>query len=372
MRAFVLLALVALASGSAPTGGSGYDECPSAPVKPSDRRKGDPRTFTLAVQRLSASSLGEARDGSPDVTRLELARSRLERIAADITALDADFVHVTGVDGCAALDGLVAASTAVDARVARDYRPYLVAPETAPDGGFPAMLTRVDPTAHVYLASDSGRGGEPGEEGLPSFPHYFARMRLGRVDVVVAGVASATSPDVVRRGSTESWASEVLKIVSRGEGVIVVADDPAFFQEHPRVSSFLLKNAFRMEDPTSAFGGTVWTSPLVTAALREGKTRPDPQGAGSTSTSRAGKTRLEFKPGAFTNEAETVAEYLTPRTVFLTACEVAFAAAFFPGIVAIAFPERRARREENENRKTARRAKTSVVGARRPPRASEK
>ena len=368
MRAFVLLALVAFASGSAPTGGSGYDECPTAPAKPSDRRRGDPRTFTLAVQRVSAPSLGEARDGSSNDTRLE-------RVAADIVAFDADFVHMTGVADCAALNGVVAASTAIDARVAGDYRPYLVAPETVSGGGFPAigaMLTRVDPTANVYLASGSGRGAESEEGGPPPFPHYFARTRLGRVDVVVAGVASATSPDVVRRGSTESWASEVLKIVSRGEGVIVVADDPAFFQEHPRVSSFLLKNAFRMEDPTSAFGGTVWTSPLVTAALREGKTRPDPQGAGSTSTSRAGKTRLEFKPGAFTNEAETVAEYLTPRTVFLTACEVAFAAAFFPGIVAVAFPERRARREENENRKTARRAKTSVVGARRPPRASEK
>ena len=348
MRAFVLLALVALASGSAPTGGSGYDECPSAPVKPSDRRKGDPRTFTLAVQRLSASSLGEARDGSPDVTRLELARSRLERIAADITALDADFVHVTGVDGCAALDGLVAASTAVDARVARDYRPYLVAPETAPDGGFPAMLTRVDPTAHVYLASDSGRGGEPGEEGLPSFPHYFARMRLGRVDVVVAGVASATSPGGARRGATESWAAEVLEIVSRGEGVIVVADDAGFFEEHPHVSSFLQNNAFRAEDPTSASGGTVWTSPRVAAALA-GKVRPDPRAA-STSNLRAGKTRLEFKPGAFTDEAETVAEYLTPRRVFLTACEAAFAAVFFPGVVALALPKRRGA-ETNENQK---------------------
>ena len=160
MRAFVLLALLALASASAPTGGSGYDECPAAPARPGDRRKGDPRTFTLAVQRVSASSGGEkAGDGSSDVTRLELARSRLERVAAEITALDADFVHVTGVGGCAALNALVAASTAIDARVAGDYRPYLVAPETAPHQLiFPAtaaMLTRVDPTANVSVAPDS-------------------------------------------------------------------------------------------------------------------------------------------------------------------------------------------------------------------------
>ena len=344
MRAFVLLALVAFASGSAPTGGSGYDECPTAPAKPSDRRRGDPRTFTLAVQRVSAPSLGEARDGSSDDTRLE-------RVAADIVAFDADFVHMTGVAGCAALNGVVAASTAIDARVAGDYRPYLVAPETVSGGGFPAtgaMLTRVDPTAHVYLASDSGRGGEPGEEGLPSFPHYFARMRLGRVDVVVAGVASATSPGGARRGATESWAAEVLEIVSRGEGVIVVADDAGFFEEHPHVSSFLQNNAFRAEDPTSASGGTVWTSPRVAAALA-GKVRPDPRAA-STSNLRAGKTRLEFKPGAFTDEAETVAEYLTPRRVFLTACEAAFAAVFFPGVVALALPKRRGA-ETNENQK---------------------
>ena len=360
MRAFVLLALLALASASAPTGGSGYDECPAAPARPGDRRKGDPRTFTLAVQRASASSLGEAIDGASDDARLELARSRLERAAADITALDADFVHVTGVDGCAALNALVAASTAIDARVAGDYRPYLVAPETAPGGGFPAtaaLLTRVDPTESVYLAPGSD-GGEPGESsGFPSFPHYFARTRLGRVGVVIAGVASATRPDV-RRGAAESWAAEALAIVARGEEVIVVGADASFLEDHPLVASFLRTNAFaRVAEPTSADGSldAVWTSPRVAAALirRSGGNDAENNGVFSHDASSPIFARLEFKPGAFTNEAETVAEYLTPRRVFLTACEATFAAVFFPGVVALAFPKRRgAEKTQTERKKT--------------------
>lgn len=342
MRAFVLLALLALASASAPTGGSGYDECPAAPARPGDRRKGDPRTFTLAVQRASASSGGEAGDGSSDVTRLELARSRLERVAAEITSLDADFVHVTGVDGCAALNALVAASTAIDARVAGDYRPYLVAPETA----FPAtaaMLTRVDPTANVYVAPDSVRGGgrnSAEEEVSPSFPHYFARTRLGRVDVVVAGVAEApTSAEKKKSGSDGSWAAEALATLSRGEELIVVGTDASFFQKHPRVLAFLRENAFR-ELPPGAVDtyGTVWTSPRVAAAKRRGKEKKASEEPSSPSReARFDLARLEFEPGAFTNEAETIAQYLTPRRVFLTACEVVFAAVFFPGVVALAF-----------------------------------
>ena len=352
MRAFALLALLALASASAPTGGSEYDECPAAPAKPGDRRRGDPRTFTLAVQRASASSLGEAIDGASDDARLELARSRLERAAADITALDADFVHVTGVDGCAALNALVAASTAIDARVAGDYRPYLVAPETAPGGGFPAtaaLLTRVDPTESVYLAPGSD-GGEPGESsGFPSFPHYFARTRLGRVGVVIAGVASGTRPDV-RRGAAASWAAEALAIVARGEEVIVVGADASFLEDYPLVASFLRTNAFaRVAEPTSAdASGAVWTSPRVAAALR----RSGGKNAETGSAFSPIFARLEFKPGAFTNEAETVAEYLTPRRVFLAACEAAFAAVFFPGVVALAFPKRRGAEKEETRKKT--------------------
>jgi len=356
MRAFALLALLALASASAPTGGSEYDECPAAPAKPGDRRRGDPRTFTLAVQRASASSLGEAIDGASDDARLELARSRLERAAADITALDADFVHVTGVDGCAALNALVAASTAIDARVAGDYRPYLVAPETAPGGGFPAtaaLLTRVDPTESVYRAPGSD-GGERGEHsGFPSFPHYFARTRLGRVGVVIAGVASGTRPDV-RRGAAASWAAEALAIVARGEEVIVVGADASFLEDHPLVASFLRTNAFaRVADPTSADGSldAVWTSPRVAAALRRSGGNDAETGVFSDAFSPI-FARLEFKPGAFTNEAETVAEYLTPRRVFLTACEAAFAAVFFPGVVALAFPKRRGAEKTRTRKKT--------------------
>ena len=349
MRAFVLLALVAFASGSAPTGGSGYDECPTAPAKPSDRRRGDPRTFTLAVQRVSAPSLGEARDGSSDDTRLE-------RVAADIVAFDADFVHMTGVAGCAALNGVVAASTAIDARVAGDYRPYLVAPETAPGGGFPAtaaLLTRVDPTESVYRAPGSD-GGERGEHsGFPSFPHYFARTRLGRVGVVIAGVASGTRPDV-RRGAAASWAAEALAIVAQGEEVIVVGADASFLEDHPLVASFLRTNAFaRVADPTSADGSldAVWTSPRVAAALRRSGGNDAETGVFSDAFSPI-FARLEFKPGAFTNEAETVAEYLTPRRVFLTACEAAFAAVFFPGVVALAFPKRRGAEKTRTRKKT--------------------
>ena len=365
MRAFFLLALLALASASAPTGGSGYDECPAAPARPGDRRKGDPRTFTLAVQRVSASSGGEkAGDGSSDVTRLELARSRLERVAAEITALDADFVHVTDVDGCAALNALVAASTAIDARVAGDYRPYLVAPETAPHQLiFPAtaaMLTRVDPTANVYVAPDSVRGGgrnSAGEEVPPSFPHYFARTRLGRVDVVVAGVAEAPTSaegDFLREsGSDESWANEALATLGRGEELIVVGTDASFLKKHPRVFSFLRTNAF-LELPLGAVDtATVWTSPRVAAATRRGKEKraslPEPPEEPPLHEALFDFARLEFEPGAFTNEAETIAQYLTKKRVFLTACEVAFAAVFFPGVVKLASQQTRFN-EKNEKK----------------------
>jgi len=364
MRAFVLLALLALASASAPTGGSGYDECPAAPARPGDRRKGDPRTFTLAVQRVSASSGGEkAGDGSSDVTRLELARSRLERVAAEITALDADFVHVTDVDGCAALNALVAASTAIDARVAGDYRPYLVAPETAPHQLiFPAtaaMLTRVDPTANVYVAPDSVRGGgrnSAGEEVPPSFPHYFARTRLGRVDVVVAGVAEAPTSaegDFLREsGSDESWANEALATLGRGEELIVVGTDASFLKKHPRVFSFLRTNAF-LELPLGAVDtATVWTSPRVATALQRGKEKraslPEPPEERPLNEALFDFARLEFEPGAFTNEAETIAQYLTKKRVFLTACEVAFAAVFFPGVVKLASQQTRGAAENEQ------------------------
>jgi hypothetical protein len=365
MRAFALLALLALASASAPTGGSEYDECPAAPAKPGDRRRGDPRTFTLAVQRASASSLGEAIDGASDDARLELARSRLERAAADITALDADFVHVTGVDGCAALNALVAASTAIDARVAGDYRPYLVAPETAPHQLiFPAtaaMLTRVDPTANVYVAPDSVRGGgrnSAGEEVPPSFPHYFARTRLGRVDVVVAGVAEAPTSaegDFFREsGSDESWAAEALATLGRGEELIVVGTDASFLKKHPRVFSFLRTNAFLELPPGAVNTKTVWVSPRVAAATRRGKEKraseePSPSPLNEVLFDFA---RLEFEPGAFTNEAETIAQYLTKKRVFLTACEVAFAAVFFPGVVTLAFQQPRGAAGNEKKKKT--------------------
>jgi hypothetical protein len=367
MRAFVLLALLALASASAPTGGSGYDECPAAPARPGDRRKGDPRTFTLAVQRVSASSGGEkAGDGSSDVTRLELVRSRLERVAAEITALDADFVHVTGVGGCAALNARVAASTAIDARVAGDYRPYLVAPETAPHQLiFPAtaaMLTRVDPTANVYVAPDSVRGGgrnSAGEEVPPSFPHYFARTRLGRVDVVVAGVAEAPTSaegDFLREsGSDESWAAEALATLGRGEELIVVGTDASFLKKHPRVFSFLRTNAFLELPPGAVDTATVWVSPRVAAATRRGKEKraseePSPSPLGYEVLFDF--ARLEFEPGAFTNEAETIAQYLTKKRVFLTACEVAFAAVFFPGVVTLAFQQPRGAAGNEKKKKT--------------------
>ena len=212
----------------------------------------------------------------------------------------------------------------------------------APETAFPAtaaMLTRVDPTANVYVAPDSVRGGgrnSAGEEVSLSFPHYFARTRLGRVDVVVAGVAEApTSAEKKKSGSDESWAAEALATLSRGEELIVVGTDASFFQKHPRVLSFLRENAF-WEAPPGAVDtyGTVWTSPRVAAATRRGKGEKPPS---PSREARFDLARLEFEPGAFTNEAETIAQYLTPRRVFLTACEVAFAAVFFPGVVALAF-----------------------------------
>ena len=138
-----------------------------------------------------------------------------------------------------------------------------------------------------------------------------------------------------KSGSDESWAAEALATLSRGEELIVVGTDASFFQKHPRVLSFLRENAFR-EAPPGAVDtyGTVWTSPRVAAATRRGKGEKPPS---PSREARFDLARLEFEPGAFTNEAETIAQYLTPRRVFLTACEVAFAAVFFPGVVALAF-----------------------------------
>jgi len=333
MRAFVLVAVLALASASASTDGACYDECPEAPAKPGDRRRGDSRTFTLAVQHVPTSSIVEA----PDENQLELRRTRLDRVASEITALDADFVHLTGVEGCAMLNGLLTASAAIDARVVGDYRPYLVAREGGASGGTTptaATLTRVDPTTSVYLA--------PGEnDGEPSFAHYFARVRIGRVDVIVTGVDGVSSA-AIRADGSSPWSAEVRARVESGDEMIVLGDlGPA-----ARSIEDALEN---ISSGVTRFD--VWVSPGIAAARRKGKGR-------TSKLVSSAVFALEFVPGAFTNEEETIVESLRVDRIVRAAYEVVFALVFFPGVYALAFP---ARREASAARKA-----TTTAAGRRP------
>ena len=97
---------------------------------------------------------------------------------------------------------------------------------------------------------------------------------------------------------------------------------------------------------------TVWTSPRVAAATRRGKEKraslPEPPEERPLNEALFDFARLEFEPGAFTNEAETIAQYLTKKRVFLTACEVAFAAVFFPGVVKLASQQTRGAAENEK------------------------
>lgn len=329
MRAFVLLALVALASATSSAYESMYDECPVAPANPGDRRKGYQRTFVLAVQR----TFPNAKQGDGDVVDQAQARTRVDRIATELTALDADFVHLSGVDGCAELTRLVAASTAIDASVAGDYRPYLVAGKGVGSGGdsgsdsetqvaSPSLLTRLDPTSDLYLAHKTG----PTE--LP--PHYFARIKIGGVNVLVAGIDAKrddTDTDENEKIKAQNaWSTEIKNRLDRGDQVIVLGEPGEFLSS--------INNTLTKLPATSK----VWVSFGIQNALLT-----------YTSESRLPRVvkrrsefftlTITFKPGVFTNEEETLQEYFTNYRVYVIACEFLFACVFVRGVVRLAFPQ---------------------------------
>ena len=346
MRAFAVLAVLALVSASSCSGESLYDECPAAPAVPGDRRKGDAHTFVLAVQHVPMLWHTKAKAHGEETS--EPASTRLERIAAEITALDADFVHLVGVEGCSMLDGLVAASTTIDARVAGEYRPYLVSPKIQEDGvsqsvSSPATLTRVDPSTDVYLAP-----GAEEESGGPR--HYFARIKIGRIDVVVTGVdasAAGTSRDADTTDGDENekrsldktnpWSLEIGRLLASGTEVVVVGNTGPYTSSMPGV----------LEKQTGDGNGEIWVSPGIKNALSSAFWKETSNGK----TSSFSLVTLQFKPGAFTNETDGVRGYFTAHRVGLIATELLFAVVFFPGVRRVAFPKGEAKQKKEKQRR---------------------
>ena len=205
----MLATFLALAAASSDVGG---DACSASPPSPGDRRRSR-RALTFASHDADWF-LAEANDrpsGSPHARDHEDASARLERIAADVVSLDADIVHVFGLDGCGSLRKLAAACTSADPSVSTDWRPYLLAPSPVPvpprdrseddarshasdaDDAETALrprrlgsLSRVDPVAPLRAS--------PGATADPSAPaHHVAEIVVGRVPVAVFAVASRSA-----------------------------------------------------------------------------------------------------------------------------------------------------------------------------------
>ena len=172
----------------------------------SDRRP-DARTLTFATFNTEWTFDGiDDPSQSPRAGDPSNARAHLHAVAKVIAELDADVVNVVEVEGCGTLRQLVAAATAANPTTSGDYRPYLVQGADTALGQQVGLLTRLDPVQDLwrsdlrvayplpgsmcnYHPSSSSRSRSTGAS-----KHYFARIRVGRMNVTVAGVYFRWTP----------------------------------------------------------------------------------------------------------------------------------------------------------------------------------
>ena len=346
MRALVLATFLALAAASSDVGG---DAGSASPPSPGDRRR-TRRAHTIASHH-AHWFLAEANDrpsGSPHARDHEDASARLERIAADVVSLDADIVHVFGLDGCGSLRKLAAACTSADPSVSTDWRPYLLAPSPVPvpprdrseddarshasdaDDAETALrprrlgsLSRVDPVAPLRAS--------PGATADPSAPaHHVAEIVVGRVPVAVFAVASRSAHEQhskTQNPHIDTLAADVRARVAAGEQVVVVGVGVDGRDAARRVAASSSSNS----SPTlvSLARDAAWATEGFVAAIDRAESNPTPAG---------GRLELRFRPGRFTNEAETWREYWTLERTHRVAWEATCAVAFFAGIYRLVWP----------------------------------
>jgi hypothetical protein len=347
MRALVLATFLALAAASSDAGG---DACPASPPSPGDRRRSR-RALTFASHD-AGWFLDEAIDrpsGSPDARDHEDASARLQRIAADVVSLDADVVHVFGLDGCGSLRKLAAACTSADPSVSTDWRPYLLAPgpNHVPADGQPedepsdadttttttpsrddrrlGALTRVDPVESLRVS--------PGADSDPSVPaHHVAEIVVGRVPVAVFAVASSRrrgrASDLNPKPNINALAADVRARVAAGEQVVVVGVGVDGRDAARRIAD-ATSSPSSPSSLVSLADDAAWATEGIVAAIDR---------AESKATSAGDRLELRFRPGRYTNEEETWREYWTFARTSQVAWEAACAVVFSAGVYRLIWP----------------------------------
>ncbi|KAJ0403141.1 hypothetical protein ATCC90586_005569 [Pythium insidiosum] len=130
---------------------SGFQECPTAPATPEDRRddKSVLKFATYNAEFLFLVGYGQLQCPGSDCkwTTVSEAQSHVKQIAKNIVSINADIVQLNEVEDCAVLRMLVAEIAALGDN---SYRPYLVRGEDASTGQNSALITRIDPAEDLY------------------------------------------------------------------------------------------------------------------------------------------------------------------------------------------------------------------------------
>ncbi|GLE02249.1 hypothetical protein PINS_up011087 [Pythium insidiosum] len=130
---------------------TGFQECPTAPSKPEDRRKDKSvlKFATYNAEFLFLVGYGQLHCPGSDCkwTTVSAAQSHIKQIAKNIVSIDADIVQLNEVEDCAVLRSLVAEIAALGDN---SYRPYLVRGDDASTGQNAALITRIDPSEDLY------------------------------------------------------------------------------------------------------------------------------------------------------------------------------------------------------------------------------
>ena len=255
-------------------------------------------------------------------------------------------MHVFGLDGCGSLRKLAAACTSADPSVSTDWRPYLLAPSPVPVP--PRDRSEDDARSHASDADDAETAGRPrrlgslsrvdpvaplraspGATADPSAPaHHVAEIVVGRVPVAVFAVASRSAHEQHSKKPEPSHRyprGGCSRARRRGEQVVVVGvgvdGGTRATQSRPDVleASPTLVSLARRRVGDRGF----------VAAIDRAESNPTPAG---------GRLELRFRPGRFTNEAETWREYWTLERTHRVAWEATCAVAFFAGIYRLVWP----------------------------------
>lgn len=441
----LLLLLARPTDGRLRAGGGGRDtgggECPHSSGTVSGDRRGDARSLTFATFNTEWTFDGiDDPSKSPRAGNPANARVHLNAVAKVIAELDADVVNLVEVEGCGTLRQLVAAATAANPVTSSDYRPYLIQGLDTALGQQVGLLTRVDPMQDLWRsdrrvefplpgsscnyvpkppkrkskldedpsspshASHSSSSSSSSSASSPSPPssssssasrstgtskHYFARIRVGRKNVTVAGVHFKAMPiDPASCSKREAQAAvvaaELRRMRALGDEIVVMGDLNDFSDLHSdasgsrpvsRVLSMLrdldgdgedeLEEMMGRVQPESerytawwdhapkdgtdqggkehsqldhvlvskgllAGGGASGAAAVVEVRVHHG------EAAGAVSDHWPMVVKISFPPGVFTGEETTWTEYWTRRRLWRLCLELVFGVVFFTGVFALA------------------------------------